>query len=736
MVRWRLLITCPLIAITAAASLLVFLSVPGASAEGEETLQFCREPALAIPDGEPAGVTDTLVIPSNLTLASVDVGVTVNHEWAGDLVVSIRRDEGPEVTLLDRWDVSAVRPFGCGATLIAAQFADGGLVPTTCTPTLTGTVRPELPLALFAGQAAAGSWHLRVVDAESGMAGTVERWCVAATVAAAPRVAVSPPNVTAWVAPAMTRTVPLTVTNDGEADWQWGAAPVATGGALLLTDGFEGNMIPPPGWVLTTAQAAATWQLLDGTAHTGSQAAAVRGADDEQDEWLVSPPLYLHAAWLSHWTWGNATICRVNNRCDLQVWLLKEAGEAVLLGRADDAWMETGTWTPHAWELTPHLPASGSVRLAFRYVSPGGSSEARLDDVMVTGLVRTPACRTATPGWLKMITATAPLAPGAEMPASLVVDATGLVQGTYQGTACLPGNDPVVPLVPVTVTARVDPCVAEIATEPNLAIARGAGGEALLSWDAQSGSISFQVARGSRPYAEEPWLALPTGSDAAVDPAPGAAAFYRVVASNCSGNHVAASNRAGWLVTPLAASSGQAGVWSDVSLALDTGGELERASALAAAIPDAELLLWWDAAMQNFIYFAPPATGLDFEVKTGTPLLVLRNETAPGAFTQAGGVPSPGDVGFTMVGGTPCRWNHLSLPLEQTDIRNAQELAEAIRGIDSGAVEQLLVWEPMQQAFAYWIPAPVGGPVGMGTNFAVGIGGSTFVCLNRDVIWP
>jgi hypothetical protein len=103
---------------------------------------------------------------------------------------------------------------------------------------------------------------------------------------------------------------------------------------------------------------------------------------------------------------------------------------------------------------------------------------------------------------------------------------------------------------------------------------------------------------------------------------------------------------------------------------------------------------------------------------------------AGGAFTLTGDVAAPGAVSFTLAGGTPCRWNHLSLPLE------LGALAEAIRGADSLAVEQLLSWDAAAQAFAYWVPAPVGGANGVGTNFPVQIGREYFICLREVREWP
>lgn len=736
MARWRLLVICQLAATTVVASLLALLAAPGITAAGVETLRLCREQALTIPDGGPAGVTDTLLVSSDMIVVEARVAMTLTHDWAGDLVVTLNRgEEGVEMTLLDRFGVSAELPDGCGAALQAVQFADGGAAVDDCVPTLTGTIRPVLPLAMAAGQPVSAAWHLHVTDAASGMAGTLDGWCLQATVSEAPSLRVTPATVHSWVAPGLTRTVEVTLANGGNADWRWGEAPVVMGGKRLLTEGFEGGTMPPPGWERQTQLATATWQVFPGTGHRGANAAAVTGASSEQDEWLISPPLWLQQGWLAHWTWGSASACREQNLCDLEVWLLAESGDATLLGKADDAWPEEGAWTAHAWDLTAHLPATGAVRVAFRYASSGDSAEARLDDVMVTGLVRPEGCREPAPAWMQLVPLAGALAPGEEAPLSIVLDATALLAGTYTGSACVPGNDPQAPLWPLPVTVRADSCVEQIPAEPALSITRGDGGEAVLSWEAQPGGITYLVERGLDPYAELPWLALAAGSSAATDPAPGTAAFYRLVASNCSGEQTAASNRAGWLVASLAGSDGELARWSSVGMAVGPTSTLDTATELAATIPGTEQLLRWAPEIQNFAYFAPPEMGSNFAIETGVPVFILRSGTAFG-FTLSGDVPAPGDVSFEMLGGTPCRWNHLSLPLEQGVVTTAQALAEAIRGDESTAVEQVLVWNAAEQAFAYWIPSPVGGNTGMGTNFATRIGGDYFVCLNRDVSWP
>jgi hypothetical protein len=176
--------------------------------------------------------------------------------------------------------------------------------------------------------------------------------------------------------------------------------------------------------------------------------------------------------------------------------------------------------------------------------------------------------------------------------------------------------------------------------------------------------------------------------------------------------------------------------WNTVTMALDATGELARSSDLLAAVPGARQVMRWTPAAQLFEVYEPGNPASDFTLQVGDPLFLLLDETAGSTFTLVGDVPPPGLVSFEMAGGSPCQWNHISLPLEMSAVTNAQQLAQAIRGTEEGAVEQLLRWDASIQNFVYWIPAPVGGPPGLGTNFETDIGYDYFVCLRADITWP
>lgn len=737
MARWRLVFVCLAAAGLGVAGLLALFGAGSVAAAGEETVIFCRAPEQPIPDGDPAGISDTLVISSELSVLALEISVTVRSEWAGDLALTIGRDgEGPEVTLLERLDAGVTFPAGCGAGRVSAWFSGEPGAPPACTPAIVGTLPPAQPLALLAGQPLSGSWRLRAADQAAGKAAVLESWCLRAQAAPAPRLAVTPEAASAWVAPGQTATTAVTLTNQGGAPWQWGAAPPAAASALLLVEGFEGAGALPAGWTLQPQVVTRTWQTTSFGSHQGGRALLAPPSDQPQDEWLISPPLWLARGWLTFWSWNRQSPCRLSDACDLEAWLLAEDGTVTLLGVADEAWRDEEAWTAHSYELTGLLPAYGPVRVALRFHGTGGSTVVLVDDVQISGQLAPVGCRAPPPTWLSASPLSEALAPGESAPLALVLDATGLVTGTYSGSLCLAGDDPLKPLHSIPVTLNVDHCTDLAGETLQLSVTPGAGGAAELGWQPPPVPASYLLARGQAPYEETPWLSLPEGSAGAIDPEPGAAAFYRLQAIGCGGAVTAASNRVGWLVYEAAYAGAGGSWWRSLSLALDAGAGLDEASELAQAVAGASRVLRWDAAAQAFAGYTTGVPASDFTLAPGDPLLVETGGVSDAAFTLTGDVAAAGAVSFVLAGGAPCRWNHLSLPLELGNVTNAQELAESIGGANGLAAEQLLAWDAAAQAFAYWAPAHDGGTAGLGDNFPVRIGGDYFVCMREEVRWP
>ncbi|GAB4263231.1 MAG: hypothetical protein Kow0092_14030 [Deferrisomatales bacterium] len=124
---------------------------------------FERAPALAIPDANPAGVSDVVAVAEGATVRSVRVAVDISHTYRGDLVVTLVAPDGREAVLHRR--------AGGSRDDLVAEFSS-----------------EEIPaLAGLAGTSARGNWTLRVADFASADIGTLNRWTLTLELEGGPR---------------------------------------------------------------------------------------------------------------------------------------------------------------------------------------------------------------------------------------------------------------------------------------------------------------------------------------------------------------------------------------------------------------------------------------------------------------------------------------------------------------------------------------------------------------------
>ncbi|QDG50233.1 hypothetical protein FIV42_05660 [Persicimonas caeni] len=116
--------------------------------------QYVSSPALAIPDGDPAGVSDTLTVSGCTTVSSVEVYVDISHGYRGDLSMSLVAPDGTSVLLHDETG-------GSDDDIL-------GWYPTQLTP--AGN------LANFSGLTGDGDWSLQVADVGLYVSGTLNEW--------------------------------------------------------------------------------------------------------------------------------------------------------------------------------------------------------------------------------------------------------------------------------------------------------------------------------------------------------------------------------------------------------------------------------------------------------------------------------------------------------------------------------------------------------------------------------
>jgi subtilisin-like proprotein convertase family protein len=147
---------------------------------------LCRTPNLAIPDNNATGVTDTLIVGTSGSLSDVNASVQINHTWVGDLIVTLTHvDTSKSAIIIDR-PGRTVSGFGCSGDNINATLDDQASTPVenVCgsgSPAIQGTFGPNNPLSVFNGDSIAGTWRLKVVDAEAGDVGTLLQWCLVPT---------------------------------------------------------------------------------------------------------------------------------------------------------------------------------------------------------------------------------------------------------------------------------------------------------------------------------------------------------------------------------------------------------------------------------------------------------------------------------------------------------------------------------------------------------------------------
>lgn len=145
--------------------------------------EICRAPALAIPDGNPAGTADTAVLSDTGTILSLEVSIDTTHTYVGDLAFTLTHaSSGTSVVLIDRPGYTGTG-FGCSANNIDVTLSDSSAIPveTQCSatpPALGGILQPQQPLAAFAGDDIGGTWTLSVSDNAGQDVGVVNEWCL------------------------------------------------------------------------------------------------------------------------------------------------------------------------------------------------------------------------------------------------------------------------------------------------------------------------------------------------------------------------------------------------------------------------------------------------------------------------------------------------------------------------------------------------------------------------------
>jgi len=193
---------------TLAAALTVCMGWASASASVVNLYSAGPGLGVGIPDNQYLGslasmVSNTINVAGGLGLVEeVEVTVSINHTWVGDLTIKLQGPSGIVVTLMSRPGFAELADDGnscCGSSsdLIAANAItfddDVGTSAETIgslgNPIPSFTVHPDPgsaaggSLSAFDGLAAAGNWTLYIGDSSGGDIGTLDAWSLRLTTA-------------------------------------------------------------------------------------------------------------------------------------------------------------------------------------------------------------------------------------------------------------------------------------------------------------------------------------------------------------------------------------------------------------------------------------------------------------------------------------------------------------------------------------------------------------------------
>ena len=165
----------------------------GGSYQGDDSPCFSAGPSnvydsgvlnTPIPDGLGTGIpgaaaTHSINVPGNAIVNDVDIDLTVNHTWTGDLIVTVSHG-GTTVTIIDRPGVP-LSTFGCANdnwnNIILDDEAAAG-IEGQCITNLTGSYFPNNALSAFDGMNAGGNWTISITDNAGADVGSLVSWSV------------------------------------------------------------------------------------------------------------------------------------------------------------------------------------------------------------------------------------------------------------------------------------------------------------------------------------------------------------------------------------------------------------------------------------------------------------------------------------------------------------------------------------------------------------------------------
>ena len=140
--------------------------------------EYTSSPDLAIPDSDPAGVTDVIdVTGSDQVITDLNIGVEIEHTFVGDLNIEITSPAGTTIRVWDR---------GCAGENNMEVAFDDESDPVDCgSAPIFGFIAPSGDnednlgeLSAFDGEPIAGEWTITISDNAGADTGSLIQWCL------------------------------------------------------------------------------------------------------------------------------------------------------------------------------------------------------------------------------------------------------------------------------------------------------------------------------------------------------------------------------------------------------------------------------------------------------------------------------------------------------------------------------------------------------------------------------
>ena len=138
---------------------------------GEGCSSFAgTDASLVIPDGHPSGITSTILVKTGGTVTDVNLTLSIDHQWVGDVKAILVSPTGIQVTLFDGVGGSGEN----FSETILDDEADQSI--SLGTAPFRGSFQPNDPLSVFDGINLSGDWNLTVIDQAAFDEGRLRNW--------------------------------------------------------------------------------------------------------------------------------------------------------------------------------------------------------------------------------------------------------------------------------------------------------------------------------------------------------------------------------------------------------------------------------------------------------------------------------------------------------------------------------------------------------------------------------